>query len=217
MLSEGEKGEDEGNPDESLADHLMILYWIGHLKLDDAPLKEFYDRAPEELRAHALEFVGRALKDSDKVPPEQIERLKALWENKLAANTGKGKKKSSKEVAQFAVWFWSGKFDDNWALEQLIASMKSSEDVEREFFILERLTRLSATIPRETLIALDLLIRSAHRKRDYFHGRDEAKAIIENGLRSVDSATQKKAREIANFLLSLRYSEFRDLALTKNN
>jgi hypothetical protein len=215
-LSEGGIAEEEANPNESLTDHLMILYWIGHLKLDDAPLREFYNKAPEELRAHALEFVGRALKNSDNIASEQIERLKALWESRFAANTEKGKKKSSKELAQFAVWFWSGKFDDDWALQQLIASMKSSDDIEREFFILERLTRLSSTMPRETLIALDLLIRSAHRKRDYFDGRDEAKAIIENGLRSLDSGTRKKARQIANFLLSLRYSEFRDLALTNS-
>jgi hypothetical protein len=212
-LSEGGLTTQEANPNESLADNLMILYWIGHLKLDDAPLTEFYDRAPEELRAHALEFIGRALKNSDNVPAEQIEQLKALWQNRLAANTEKGKKrKSSKELAQFAVWFWSGKFDDDWALEQLIACMRASEDFEREFFVLQRLTQISEKMPLKSLLALDLLIKAAHHKRDYFHGHDEAKVIIENGIRSSDVAAQKKAREIANYLLSLRYSEFRELA-----
>jgi hypothetical protein len=216
LLGDGGIAEAEANPNESLADHLMILYWIGRLELDDPALREFYGRASDELRAHALEFVGRALKDSDKVAPEQIERLKALWESRLAANTENGKKKNSKEIAQFAVWFWSGKFDDDWALQQLIASLKSSEDIEGEFYVLDRLAQLSSTMPKQTLIALDLEIKSAHRQRDYFHGRDKAKAIIENGLRSTEPTTQKKAREVANLLLSLRYSEFRDLALGRH-
>jgi len=90
--------------------------------------------------------------------------------------------------------------------------MRASEDFEREFFVLERLTQISEKMPLKSLLALDLLIRAAHRKRDYFHGHDEAKVIIENGIRSSDVAAQKKAREIANYLLSLRYSEFRELA-----
>ena len=217
-LSEGGLTTQEANPNESLADHLMILYWIGHLKLDDALLTEFYDRAPDELRAHALEFVGRALKNSDNVPAEQIERLKTLWQKRLAANTEKGKeRKSSKELAQFAVWFWSGKFDDDWALEQLIACMKASEDFEREFFVLERLTQISEKMPLKSLLALELLIKAAHRKRNYFHGEKEARTIIENGARSLDATAQKKAREIANYLLSLRYFEFRDLASGKKS
>ena len=215
LLSKGGLEEQEADPNESLTDHLMILYWIGRLKLNEGPLVEFYERASEELRAHALNFVGRALKDSDNVSSDQLERLKQLWEQRLAANTGTNAQKSSKEVAQFAVWFWSDKLDDDWALEQLIASMKVSEDIEREFFGIPRLARLSASIPLKSLIALDLLIKSAHRKRDYFHGQDEAKTIIENGLRSSDLTAQKKARQIANYLLSLRYSEFRELALGK--
>jgi len=213
LLSEGRLQEQEADPIESLTDHLMILYWIRRLKLDEGPIVEFYDRASEELRAHALDFVGRALKDSEDVSLEQLERLRALWQRRLVANTSKANQKSSKELAKFAVWFWSGKFDDDWALEQLIASMKASEDIEREFFVLKRLSRLSASMPLKSLVALDLLIKSAHQKRDYFHGHDQAKTIIENALRSSDIAAQKKAREIANYLLSLRYSEFRDLAL----
>jgi hypothetical protein len=94
--------------------------------------------------------------------------------------------------------------------------MKASEDVEREFFVLERLQRLSKTMPLESLVALELLIKPSQAKRDYFHGREEAKTIIENGLCGSDAAAQKKAQEVANYLLSLRYSEVRALAVGKN-
>ena len=47
-LSDGGFATQEANPNESLTDHLMILYWIGHLKLDDAALAEFYNRASED-------------------------------------------------------------------------------------------------------------------------------------------------------------------------
>jgi hypothetical protein len=210
LLRQGGVPHLEADPNESLAEHLMILYWIGRLTLDRGPLADFYNGASEDLRAHALEFVGRALKDSPELPEEQDERLKTLWMARLAAHNETAKTKtSSKELSQFALWFWSNKLDDEWALDQLIASFKSSDDIEREFFVLERLVRLSATMPLKTLIALELLIRG----RDYFHGRDEAKTIIENGLHNEDSETRQRARNLANLLLSLRYGEFRDLAI----
>jgi len=213
LFSAGGIEDQEANPNESLTDHLMILYWSGRLNLDDATMKEFYDRASEELRAHALEFIGRALKNANGVPFDQIQRLKSLWEKRLATNTEQRKNKSPKELAQFAVWFWSEKFDDEWALTQLIASIKASEDIEPEFFVLDRLARTSANMPLQSLIALDLLIRAAHKKPHYFYPLDKTRAIIENGIRSADPATQTKAREVANLLLSLRYFEFRDLAV----
>jgi hypothetical protein len=74
------------------------------------------------------------------------------------------------------------------------------------------LTQLSKTMPLKSLVALDYLIRSSQRNRDYFHGHEEARTIIENGLGSSDAVAQNKARQLANYLLSLRYSEFRDLA-----
>jgi hypothetical protein len=190
----------------------MILYWIGHLRLDQGPLVDFYENAPADLQAHALKFIGHALKDSPEISIEQLERLKALWHKRLATHTAtKNGPRSSKELAQFAVWFWSNKFEDEWALDQLIASFKASDDAEREFFVLERLVRLSVNMPLKTLAALEHLVR----RRDYFHGTKEARKIIENGLGTEDPATQQRARDVANILLSLRYSEFRELALGK--
>src|SRR5207248_9371089 len=120
LLSEGGIEQQEANPNESNDNHLMIIYWVGRLKLNDTPIVEFYGRAPEDLRAHALDFIGRALKNSPDVPSDQLDRLKLLWERRLATNTETGGQKSPKEIGKFAVWFWSGKFDDNWALDQLV-------------------------------------------------------------------------------------------------
>src|ERR1700693_4133849 len=51
------------DPAGKLAEHLITLYWRGRVTWDShgGILQEFFDRAPQKARAHALEFVGRSL------------------------------------------------------------------------------------------------------------------------------------------------------------
>ena len=52
------------DPDEKLGEHLMTYYWRGKLRFDQpGPLLEkFFAKASDELRAHALDFIGRSLR-----------------------------------------------------------------------------------------------------------------------------------------------------------
>lgn len=202
------------NPRKSLAQHLMVLYWQGKLELDSDILLEFYSKAGDGLHAHAFDFIGRSLKNTvGGIPSQPIQRLMALWEKRFATISSTGNDaKTSKELAAFAVWFWSGKFDDRWALEQLTAVLKITRDVEREFFIMDRLVQVSKTMPLAALSCLELLIRSAHQRKNYFHGLKETKEILETAAAHQDSAVRQKAHDLANLLLSLNYSEFRDIA-----
>ena len=46
-------------PDERLVEHLIARYWQGKLNPQDSEdlLAQVYDGAPDELRAHAIEFL----------------------------------------------------------------------------------------------------------------------------------------------------------------
>jgi hypothetical protein len=59
----GEAGSEEDrrrfvDPSEKLAEHLITFYWRGRLTWDNEGglLTEFFDRAPERVRAEALEL-----------------------------------------------------------------------------------------------------------------------------------------------------------------
>src|SRR6185369_146879 len=78
-------GTPEG-PDNSLAQHLMSFYWRGKLDLQDKILQAFYRRASAKLRAHALNFVGRSLRNTEGPMPSTVAaRLKKLWTERLKA------------------------------------------------------------------------------------------------------------------------------------
>ena len=61
----------------------MTLFWRG--KLDGATIFEsFLKKADDRLRASAIEFVGRSLRDTkDEVPQNIISRLQTFWLSRL--------------------------------------------------------------------------------------------------------------------------------------
>src|SRR4029077_19785103 len=68
----------QANPANQLAEHLMQLYWSGRIPLSGAGLLDlFYSKASVDLRAYALEFVGRALSNTEgPVDAAIIDRMK---------------------------------------------------------------------------------------------------------------------------------------------
>jgi hypothetical protein len=89
----------------------------------------FFDRADDDLRGHALGFLGESLVRFDEENPDAIlARLKALWKHRLnVAELGQVASEStgfSREIGAFGWWFVSGKFDDRWAVDQLTQALE---------------------------------------------------------------------------------------------
>ena len=116
------------NPDEHLAEHLMILYWRGKLALDepDGLLARFYAKASDALCGHAFQTEGRRLrKAQETVPAEILDRLQALWERRLTVVQATTPPTShAAELTSFGWWLASAKFDNAWALNQLTEVLK---------------------------------------------------------------------------------------------
>jgi hypothetical protein len=59
------------DPDERLAEHLMAFHWGKKLDLRDPLLERFWKKASDEVRADAIEFIGRSLKNTEgKIEPK---------------------------------------------------------------------------------------------------------------------------------------------------
>ena len=96
--------------DRHLVQHLMSLYWQAQIATDteDHLIREFFEKAPAELRAFAIEFIGRSLHGAESVKPEVLKRLTELWEwrwPELKRHPCDG------EPVPFGTWFASGQFD----------------------------------------------------------------------------------------------------------
>jgi hypothetical protein len=203
------------DPGSHLAEHLMEFYRRG--KLDSGDEKDlfarFWERASDKIRGHALEFAGRSLKSTPgNVPPEILNRLKFLWEGRLAAAKMAASADSHKaELASFGWWFVSEKFEDGWAIMQLKEVLMLAGAVDADHWVMERLATLAPSIPLEAVQCLRLVIEGERENWGIHVWRDEAHIILTTALHSGNPEAKSAAVELINILAARRHIEFRDL------
>lgn len=199
-----------GDPDDRLAEHLMTFYWRGKLNLDDPDgiLSEFWRKASDPIRGHALSYIGRSLDQwKDTVPPQPLQRLKLLWEGRLtAAKEAATPDNYITEMSAFGWWFVSEKFEDTWAIKQLDEALKIAGKVEHEEAVVERLASLSQNMPREAVRCLEALVKG-DRDDWRIHGwREHIRTILATALREADPETRTAAENLVHYLGSRGYS-----------
>lgn len=199
------------NPDERLAEHLMEFYWRGKLSLGEPLLTAFWEKAPDGLRGHAIEFVGRALKQTEgDIPAEILDRLKKLWELRLAiAKKAQQPSDFEKEMAAFGWWFVSDKFDMSWAIAQLSESLQLVHQTDPEHMVLEHLARTVESHPVESAQCLRILAEGDREGWKFYESSDHIRRILEVALRNPTAG--KEAERIIHYLGSRGLLEFRNL------
>lgn len=206
-----ERASGPGNPDEHLAEHLMVFYWRGKLGLDEAGglLTRFYARAGADLRREAIEFVGRSLGNTkDDMEPVVVERLVALWDKRLEACRASGE---FKELETFGWWFGSGKLDSDWACAQLLTTLRTTKRIDPDFLVLEKLTGLAPTKPRDVVECLQHMVDGMRQPWELHAWGDEMEKSLRAVLRTADAAAKKAAADLINVLASKGHVSFRDL------
>ncbi len=204
------------NPESHVAEHLMQLYWRGKILLDGADnlLGRFYLKASVELRAYALEHVGRALSNTNgAVDVAILDRMKRLWEWRLAVARDSGNVAPfGPELAAFGWWFRSGKFDDAWAIEQLKNSLEVTHQTYRETYVV--MERLAEIAPRMSLKAIEcaalIIAGDAEGWVARLH-REELRRILQTGLASDEPGARQAAADLVNRLVAHGELDFRDL------
>jgi hypothetical protein len=202
--------------DERLAEQLMLFYGRGLIELSDELLEMFWEKADKKLRGHALDFVGRSLKDEEgKIEIKILERFKILWESRIAkAEAAANKEEFGGEMAAFGWWFALGKFDIKWSCEQYLRALEIGKKDQSDHMVVERLLELVKTLPVESIKILGkiLLNREGH-NWIIIGNKDEISQIIKCALFSPESEAQKEARELVNRLAARGYSEFSGLLI----
>jgi hypothetical protein len=199
------------DPDEKLAEHLMVFYWRGKLSLDDPLLTAFWEKASDTLRGHAFSFVGRALKQtSGEIPAEVLDRLTQLWEVRLAlAKQFQSPADLVKEMAAFGWWFVSDKFDVGWAIAQLSESLRLVHKTEPDHMVLEHLAKSVETHPMESAECLRMIAEGDREGWNLYASRDHVRRILEVALQNPTAG--EEAKRIIHYLGSRGFLEFRNL------
>jgi hypothetical protein len=207
-----------GDPKKRLAEHLMVFYWRGKLSLNepDGLLVHFYRSAPDALKAHALEFLGRALRDTKgSISQEILDRLRLLWERRLAAARGANNPPThSSELATFGWWFVSEKFDDLWAITQLIEALKLARNIEPDDLVIERLATIATAFPQQAVECLRLMVEGDYESWHMHIWREHARTILAKAIQGTDIHGRQAAVDLTHQLGARGYFEFRDLLPT---
>ena len=199
------------DPDKRLAEHLMAFHWRGKLPLDDPLLAAFWEKAPDTLRGHALEFVGHALKQTEEEIPEKIiKRLKNLWESRLEqARKSPSPSEFAKELAAFGWWFVSTKFDVDWALDQLIASLQIAGKTEPVHMVLEQLAKTAETHPLKSVECLKMIVEADAEGWELYASRDYIRQILQLALEAPNA--RQEAERVIHYLGSRGFLGYKDL------
>lgn len=208
---------DVADPDEALAEHLIVLYWWNVLDFEGGYglLDRFYSRASDQLRAHIVTFVGRAL-DKDPVAPPQdfLKRMRKFWEFRLnQAKQNRGSGKYAEELLAFAWWLHSGKFDAKWSLTQTAEVLNLCETVNHEFLFTKPLAHLSSEFPVEAAQCLLLLIERLSPDRLFVLDRDDVRTIVERAFGSKQPGAIEMATTLRDSLLARGQFGFREVGL----
>ncbi len=200
-----------GNPDEHLADHLMVFYWRGKLELDDPTglLAHFYARANARLRREAFEFIGRSLKDTVGDVEEGLkQRLVHLWQRRFEVARDSG---NYEELETFGWWFGSTKLDSTWTLDQLVAILRVTTRIDPDFLVLEELTKLAPVRPREVVECFRHMVEGMREAWELQVWREEMEKSLRIVLASNDMDAKKDAVDFVNILVAKGQVSFRDL------
>lgn len=199
------------DPDEKLAEHLMVFYWRGKLPLDDPLFTAFWDKAPDAVRAHALTFVGRSLEQTEgQIESGILDRLMQLWEKRISAATeAQQPSEFEKEIAAFGWWFVSAKFDVEWSLRQLYEVLKLVRKTEPPHIVLERLAETTKTEPLLSVKCLRLIAEGDREGWEIYSSREHVRGVLQQGMQ--DPNTRQEAEGAIHYLGRRGFLDFRDL------
>jgi len=206
-----DRGMMVADPDRRLSEHLMELYWLGKIELDDPLLQRFWEKASSDLRAHALRFVGAALgRTEDQAPEQTLTRLKLLWESRLrAARETTNVEQHRGEMSAFGWWFLSRKFSPDWAITQLGEVLKISGQVAQSHRVVEYLAEIAEQFPGQAVQCLEAMIKGDQKGWGISMWREQAQVILRIALQRPE--TRAQAEDLIHYLGSRGYLEFRDL------
>jgi hypothetical protein len=198
------------DPEERLAEHLMTFYWRGALPLDDGDLVErFFASAPVELRAHALEFLGRSARHYPELGKAEAGRLTTLWEARVREVLGAGGE--TDELKAFGWWLAADGLGLDWRIEQLARLVDARIGPDDAFLVFEALRDAASahpqTVARLLRQYLDLIDTtwtvSAHTA--------DIEQALRPALESDDARTRNEAIETVQKLGALGHRQFRTM------
>jgi hypothetical protein len=203
------------SPEDALAEHLMVYYWLGALEFGDPDklLDDFYALASDNVRGHAIWFVGTSVHGwNDEPPPEVFVRLQNLFSRRLeAARNAVSPDAFRSELTNFGHWFTSEKFDEHWSIETLLASLRLSKKTSPEMDVVKRLSDICPRYLAECVSCLRLILEGDREGWILVGVEEDARGILRQALDSNHPEASLSARRLIEELIAKGQFGFRTL------
>ena len=206
------QGSTRPNPDERLANHLMVLYAHGALELKpDELVKKFFEKASASLRAHAIWSIGSGLTGTkEEIPVEVLNRIKVLWQWRL--EEGKIDPQANlNELQQFGWIYISRKLDDRWCLETLQETLTVSKGIDPDSPVVEILPQVASLNERAAVDCLRLILESTTEDWKISYWESHIRAILSGALQGDNAELANVAEDLVNRLAARGNRQFEDL------
>jgi hypothetical protein len=196
----------------ALGNHLINYYKWGVIEVNDTLLASYFSKASPSLRAQTIGDIGWQLRENQigVLAPDTQARLMSLWQNRFAkASEGKFVE-AQKELASFGWWLASGKFPDQWAIQQAVVVLDKFRKLDPDFAVVERLAELAPKYPFEAVHCLGIIFEE-DRDGWAIHGWDtHPQSIIQAALRA-DGTSHAEAERVVNLFVSRGHTGLRSL------
>ncbi|MES1206006.1 MAG: hypothetical protein ABUS79_08710, partial [Pseudomonadota bacterium] len=189
-----------------IARDLARLYWHGEIGFGDRDnlLRRFFDNAPESIAGSFIEQIGHWLHQDDQAPEEVLVRLRDLWSRRVDVA-------ATAERAAFSWWFSSGRFEEQWAIENLRTALAPGVSPQYAPHFGERLADMIEGHLDTVLSCLDLIVQAHHHVGDIPEWSNAARAILQAAVASGDVQLNARADTIVSRLRADGYHDFVDI------
>ncbi len=202
------------SPADAIAEHLMVYYWLGRIDFDtpDGLLREFYERAPDAVRGHAIWFIGTSVAGWTDAPLEVFPRLQDLFARRLAAGKAAASPDAfAKELRDFGHWFTSERFDEQWSINMLVAALEIAKKAEPDMTVVKRLADVCPKYPVQCVTALRLMIEGDREGWLLLGVEDDARRLLKSALESNNPDGALAAKRMVEELIAKGQFGFRQL------
>jgi hypothetical protein len=200
-----------------LAEHLIVYRaWVGIEEGEADLLDEFFEKAPVDLRRHALEYPGFVLSRNDAEPPPAgtIERLMKVWESREAHYAEANTPEAMEEMQSYGYWFTSGAFPVDWSVAHLVRALELAGKVDNEHQVVARLAALDDAYLGSAVSALMWMSAEDDDPWKILGWGSDGHSILERGRRSPDERVAADTVALVSRLLRRGYDSFKDLAVS---
>ena len=210
-----EEEENHYKPERRLAEHLIALYTWGYCDTDRRMqiVNTFFENAWPSLLANAISCAGQLVERAHETTVQgMVVRLSTLWEQRLTiARTAPDISEYFEELCEFGWWFSSGRFEERWALDQLIEVFKITGKIKPDLDVLRRLVSVSEEHLPKALECLEALESGDKQGWAILGWEKEVSAILKRCLESTLEGLPEKTRQFVHFLGAKGFRSYRRL------